>query len=127
MTTSSVPEPPILAEAEKARNCLGLNATVLPGLGTFRHGARLRGFLEMAVAVGGTLWFCKTLFLIGGETLGAAQFRAVTESTVSSTTGLGTWGTHGGTLLLSAAVVIGSWVSGVRYGRAAVKGKMGTD
>ena len=121
MTTSSAPEPPILAETEKARNCLGLNATVLPGLGTFRHGARFRGLLEMTVAIVGTLWFCKTLFLVAGEILGGAQFRAVTESTVSSTTGLGTWGT----LLLSAAVVIGSWVSGVRYGRAAVKGKQG--
>ena len=69
MTTSSVPEPPILAETEKARNCLGLNATVLPGLGTFRNGARLRGLLEMTVAVGGTLWFCKTLFLITGEAM----------------------------------------------------------
>ena len=84
MTTSSVPEPPILAETEKARNCLGLNATVLPGLGTFRNGARLRGFLEMAMAIVGTLWFCKTLFLIAGEILGATQSRAVTEFPVSS-------------------------------------------
>ena len=109
MTRSSVPEPPILADTEKARNCLGLNATVLPGLGTFRHGARFRGFLEMAVAVGGTLWFCKTLFLIAGE---------ITEGTKF----LPALGSHVGTLLVSAIVVVGSWVSGVRYGRAAVKG-----
>ena len=110
MTTSSLPEPPILADTEKARNCLGLNATVLPGLGTFRFGGRLRGLLEMMVAVGGTLWFCKTLFLITGE---------ITEGTKL----LPALGAHAGTLVLSAAVVIGSWISGVRYGRAAVKGK----
>ena len=110
MTTSSVPEPPILADTEKARNCLGLNATVLPGLGTFRHGARLRGLLEMAVAVGGTLWFCKTLFLIAGEMTEGASFLAAL-------------GVHAGTLLVSAVVVVGSWISGVRYGQAAVRGQ----
>jgi len=109
MTISSVPEPPILADTEKARNCLGLNATVLPGLGTFRYGARLRGILEMTVAVGGTVWFCKTLFLMAGE---------VSEGTKL----LPALGVHAWTLLLSAAVVIGSWISGVRYGRAILKG-----
>jgi len=109
MTTSSAPEPPILADTEQARNCLGLNATVLPGLGTFRHGARLRGILEMTVAVGGTLWFCKTLFLIAGAMTEGATF-------------LSALGAHAGTLVVSAAVVIGSWISGVKYGRAAVKG-----
>ena len=110
MTKSSVPEPPILAETEKARNCLGLNATVLPGLGTFRHGARVRGFLEMTVAVGGTLWFCKTLFLVAAEmTEGRKFFPAL--------------GMHAGTLLISAIVLVGSWVSGVRYGRSVLKGE----
>jgi hypothetical protein len=122
MTTSSVPEPPILAETEKARNCLGLNATVLPGLGTYRHGARLRGLLEMVAALGGTIWFCKTLFLIAGEIFGVARFHAWTESTDSPSMGLGAWRMYGGTLFLSAAVVIGSWVSGFRYGRAILKG-----
>lgn len=122
MTTSSVPEPPILADTEKARNCLGLNATVLPGLGTFRYGARLRGLVEMTVAVGGTVWFCKTLVLIAGEIFGVAQFRAWTESTDSPATGLGVWRMYGGTLLLSAAVVMSSWISGVRYGRAVLRG-----
>ena len=109
MTTSSAPEPPILADTEQARNCLGLNATVLPGLGTFRHGARLRGILEMTVAVGGTVWFCKTLFLIAGEVSEGMKL-------------LPALGAHAWTLLLSAAVVIASWISGVKYGRAAVKG-----
>ena len=109
MTTSSVPEPPILAETEKARNCLGLNATVLPGLGTFRHGARFRGLLEMTVAIVGTLWFCKTLFLIAGEMTEGVKFLPVL-------------GAHAGTLLISAMVVVGSWISGVRYGRAILKG-----
>ncbi len=112
MTTSSVPEPPILADTEKARNCLGLNATVLPGLGTFRHGARLRGTLEMAVAISGTLWFCKTLFLVAGEMSEGAGF-------------LSALGVYAGTLIFSAAVVGDRWRSGVRYGRAAVKGKQG--
>lgn len=109
MTISSVPEPPILADTEKARNCLGLNATVLPGLGTFRYGARLRGTLEMTVAVGGTVWFCKTLFLMAGEVSEGMKL-------------LPALGVHAWTLLLSAAVVIGSWISGVRYGRAILKG-----
>jgi len=122
MTTSSVPEPPILADTEKARNCLGLNATVLPGLGTFRHGARLRGLLEMAVAVGGTLWFCKTLFIMAGDIFGVAQFRAETESVAHLSDGISAFRTHGGVLLLSAALVIGSWISGFRYGRTILKG-----
>ena len=60
-------EPPILAKLEAARNCFGLNATVLPGLGTFRMGSRLRGLLEMSVAIGGTLFFCGTLIQAVGE------------------------------------------------------------
>ena len=123
MTTSSAPEPPILANTEKARNCLGLNATVLPGLGTFRHGARLRGLLEMAVAVGGTLWFCKTLFLMAGDVFGVAQFRAETEAASPLLDGVSAWRFYGPVLLVSAAVVVGSWISGVRYGQAAVKGR----
>ena len=125
MTTSSVPEPPILADTEQARNCLGLNATVLPGLGTFRHGTRLRGILEMTVAVGGTVWFCKTLFLMAGDIFGVAQFRAETEATESLSGGVSTWRSYVPVLLASAAVVIASWISGVWYGRAAVKGETG--
>ena len=109
MTTSSVPEPPILAETEKARNCLGLNATVLPGLGTFRHGARLRGLLEMIAALSGTIWFCKTLFLVAGDMTQGMNF-------------LPAVGNHAGTLGVSALVVVGSWVSGVRYGRSILHG-----
>jgi len=109
MTTSSVPEPPILAETEKARNCLGLNATVLPGLGTFRYGARVRGLFEMTAAVSGTLWFCKTLLLVAGEVNEGMKF-------------LPALGSHLGAFLLSALVVVGSWISGVKYGRAKVQG-----
>ena len=108
MTKSSVPEPPILADTEKARNCLGLNATVLPGLGTFRHGARLRGLLEMGVAIFGTVWFCKTLFGIAGEISDEVKLISV-------------MGSYAGPLFLSAFVVIGSWISGVRYGRSLLK------
>ena len=123
MTTSSVPEPPILADSERARNCLGLNATVLPGLGTFRHGGRLRGLLEMAAALGGTLWFCKTLFLMAGDIFGVAQFRAETEAVSPLPDGVSAWKIYGPVLLVSAAVVVGSWISGIRYGRAAVRGE----
>lgn len=123
MTKSSVPEPPILADTEKARNCLGLNATVLPGFGTFRHGARLRGLLEMAAALGGTLWFCKTLFLIAGDIFGVTQFRAQTETAGPLLDGVSAWRVYGPVLLVSAVMVLGSWISGVRYGRAAVRGK----
>ena len=118
MTTSSVPEPPILADTEQARNCLGLNATVLPGLGTFRHGARLRGTLEMTVAVVGTVWFCKTLFLMAGDISGVAQ----SEATASLSDGVSAWRLYVPGLLASAAVVVVSWISGVRYGRAILKG-----
>jgi hypothetical protein len=110
MTTFSAPEPPILAETEKARNCLGLNATVLPGLGTYRHGARLRGLLEMLAALGGTIWFCKTLFLVAGSMAEGMSFLAAARSCAT-------------TLLASASVVIGSWVSGFRYGRAVLKSR----
>jgi hypothetical protein len=109
MTISSVPEPPILAETEKARNCLGLNATVLPGLGTFRHGSRLRGLIEMIAALSGTIWFCKTLFLVAGDMTQGMNF-------------LPAVGNHAGTLWVSALVVVWSWVSGVRYGRSILHG-----
>lgn len=69
----------------------------------------MRGLLEMAVAVGGTLWFCKTLFLIAGAMTEGATF-------------LTALGDHAGTLAVSAAVVIGSWVSGFRYGQTILKG-----
>lgn len=107
MTKSSVPEPPILADTENARNCLGLNATVLPGLGTFRHGARWRGLFEMTAAVGGTLWFCKTLFLVAGEIAEGGKLLSALRP-------------HGETFLISAFVVVASWVSGVRYGKRVV-------
>lgn len=110
MTTSSAPEPPILADTTKARNCLGLNATVLPGLGTFRHGARLRGLLEMTLALGGTLWFCKTLFLVAAEVTSGMNF-------------LPALGAHGAALGISAAGVVASWISGVRYGRFVLREK----
>lgn len=60
-------EPPILAKLEAARNCFGLNATVLPGLGTFRTGAQLRGLCEMGGAMAGALLFCFSLFQAIGQ------------------------------------------------------------
>ena len=108
MTTSSVPEPPILAETERARNCLGLNATVLPGLGTYRQGSRFRGILEMAVGVWGVVWFCQTLWVIAGEVTEEGKILPVV-------------GHHAGPLFFSAIMVIGSWISGVRFGMSVVK------
>jgi len=64
----------------------------------------------MTVAVVGTLWFCKTLFLIAGEMAEGMKF-------------LSALGAYAATLVVSAAVVIGSWISGVRYGRALLRNR----
>ena len=64
----------------------------------------------MAVAVGGTLWFCKTVFLVAGEMTEGVKI-------------LPALGIHAGTLLASAIVVVGSWISGVRYGRATLRNR----
>ena len=97
-------EPPILAEAEAARNCMGLNATVLPGLGTFRMGNRLRGLAEMGVATLGTLLFC--FYLI--EAVGSRD---------ESTTLTQAFANYGFRLLLAVALVLGSWCSGVLFAK----------
>ena len=77
----------------------------------------------MAAALGGTLWFCKTLFLMAGDIFGVAQFRAETEAVSPLPDGVSAWKIYGPVLLVSAAVVVGSWISGIRYGRAAVRGE----
>jgi len=97
-------EPPILAKLEAARNCFGLNATVLPGLGTFRMGSRLRGLFEMSVAIGGTLLFCGTLIQAVGE-----REEGVTL--------LAAFSPHLSNLTLGVFLVLGSWVSGVLYAK----------
>ena len=76
----------------------------------------------MTVAVVGTVWFCKTLFLMAGDISGVAQFRAETEATASLSDGVSAWRLYVPGLLASAAVVVVSWISGVRYGRAILKG-----
>ena len=97
-------EPPILAEAEAARNCMGLNATVLPGLGTFRMGSRLRGLFEISVAIGGTLLFCGTLIQAVGE-----REEGVTL--------LAAFSPHLSKLTLGVFLVLGAWFSGVFYAK----------
>ena len=97
-------EPPILAEAEAARNCMGLNATVLPGLGTFRMGSRLRGLFEMSVTIGGTLLFCGTLIQAVGE-----REEGVTL--------LAAFSPHLTNLTLGVFLVLGAWFSGVFYAK----------
>ncbi len=105
MTKSSASEPPILADAELARNCFGLNATVLPGLGTFRAGAHLRGLLEMGVAIGGTLLFCGTFFsAVGNRSEDMTLSQAILPYLPR--------------ILLSVGLVIGSWISGIFYAKS---------
>lgn len=104
MTRSSNSEPPILANAERARNCLGLNATVLPGLGTFRAGSYFRGLIEMGVAVAGTLYFCTLLFsAIGDRTEDISMVKAFQP--------------YLSRLGLAVVLVLVSWVSGIFYAR----------
>ena len=103
MNKSSL-EPPILADLEKARNCLGLNATVLPGLGTFRSGKHLRGLCEMLVALGGTLFFCFTLLLAVGD--------REEEMTLMQA-----FRPHLHQLFFGVILVLGSWISGVRFAK----------
>ena len=97
-------EPPILAEAEAARNCMGLNATVLPGLGTFRMGNYLRGLCEMVVALGGTGYFCFILLQAVGER-------------DEDMTLLQAFLPHFGQLAFGVVLVLGSWVSGFMFGK----------
>lgn len=104
MNSCSTPEPPILADLEQARNCFGLNATVLPGLGTFRVGRRGRGMLEMVTALGGTLIFCVALVQgVGSRSEDIPLMQAMQPY----------WGRMGMGVLL----VVGSWISGVRFAR----------
>lgn len=104
MSKSSETEPPILVNAERARNCLGLNATVLPGLGTFRAGSHFRGLVEMGVAVAGTLYFCTLLFsAIGDRTEDISMVKAF-QPYISR-------------LGLAVVFVVGSWVSGLFYAK----------
>ena len=104
MSKFSKAEPPILANAEGARNCLGLNATVLPGLGTFRAGSCFRGLVEMGVAVAGTLYFCALLFsAIADRTEDISMVEAFQPYLPQ--------------LGLAVFFVVGSWVSGLLYAK----------
>lgn len=105
MTKFSKSEPPILANTERARNCLGLNATVLPGLGTFRTGAIFRGLLEMGVAVGGTLYFCTLLFSAIADRTEDLSLRQAFHPYMAR-------------LGFSVILVLVSWVSGIFYAKA---------
>ena len=97
-------EPPILTKLEAVRNCFGLNATVLPGLGTFRMGSRLRGLFEMSMAIGGTLLFCGTMIQAVGEREEGVPL-------------LATFSPHLSKLILGVFLVLGAWVSGVLYAK----------
>jgi len=97
-------EPPILDNLEAARNCFGLNATVLPGLGTFRMGSRVRGLFEMAVAIGGTLFFCGSMIQAVGER-------------EDGMTLLAAFSPHLSKMALGVVLVLGGWVSGILYAK----------
>ena len=104
MSKSSKAEPPILANVEASRNCLGLNATVLPGLGTFRNGSYFRGLIEMGVAVAGALYFCTLLFsAIGDRTEDISMVKAFQP--------------YLSRLGVAVIFVVGSWVSGLLYAK----------
>ena len=104
MNKSFSPEPPILANLEKARNCFGLNATVLPGLGTFRSGHFFRGALEMTLALVGTLTFCVALVQgVGSRSEDISLVQAMSPY----------WGRMG----VGVVLVVGSWSSGVCFAK----------
>lgn len=109
MNSCSSPEPPILAELERARNCFGLNATVLPGLGTFRTGHLVRGLLEMAAALTGTLVFCVALMQGVGSRSEEVSFLQAMQPY---------WSRMG----VGVILVIGSWISGVRFAKSLFRG-----
>lgn len=104
MNKSSSPEPPILADLEKARNCFGLNATVLPGLGTFRMGRPLRGTMEMGAALVGTLTFCVALAQgVGSRSEDMSLLQAMSPY----------WSRMG----FGVVLVVVSWISGVHFAK----------
>ena len=105
MNSCSTPQPPILADLERARNCFGLNATVLPGLGTLRAGHPLRGLAEIAAALTGTLMFCVALVQgVGGRSEEISLLQAMQPY----------WGCVG----MGVVLVVASWISGVRFARS---------
>ena len=104
MNSCSTPEPPILADLERARNCFGLNATVLPGLGTFRSGHPLRGLLEMAVALTGTLVFCVSLAQ-------GVMSRSEEVPLLQAMQPYWRW------IAWGVVLILGSWISGVRFAK----------
>ena len=104
MSKYSKAEPPILANAEGARNCLGLNATVLAGRGRFRAGSRFRGLVEMGVAVAGALYFCTLLFSAIGDRSEDVSMMMVFQPYMPR-------------LGLAVVFVVGSWISGLLYAK----------
>ena len=104
MNKSSSRKPPILADLEKARNCFGLNATVLPGLGTFRTGHHVRGILEMAAALVGTLTFCVALVQgVGSRSEDVSLMQAI--------------GPYWNRMGVGVVLVVCSWISGVHFAK----------
>ena len=102
------PDPPRLVEREKAQSCLALNLLVLPGLGTFIHGARLRGGLEILLSLFGFFWLCRILVFAVIEffSLGDGVSHLLNQLPQ----------------LISCLVLLaGAWFSGFQYGRRVLR------
>lgn len=105
---SSNPEPPLLAKREKAQSCFALNLLVLPGLGTFIHGARLRGGLEIFLSLSGLFWLCKILIFAAIDLLSFGDGFSHLRNQLPQ-------------LLVCLALIVVAWFSGFQYGRRILK------
>jgi len=101
MSISSEPQSPVLADSQ-ARLCLVLNALILPGLGTYRCGARLRGMVEMTLALGGCFWLLRSLLVVGGDFLEDGEILRAFKA-------------HAGGLFLGLGVATLAWLSGILF------------
>ncbi len=101
MSISSGPQPPVLADSQD-RLCLVLNALILPGLGTYRCGARLRGMVEMTLALGGCFWLLRSLLSFGGDFLEEGEILRAFKA-------------HAGGLSLGLGVATLAWFSGIFF------------
>lgn len=102
------PDPPRLAEQGKAQSCLALNLLVLPGLGTFIHGARLRGGLEILLSLSGFFWLCKILVFA------VIEFFSLGDGVLHLRNQLPQ-------LISCLVLIVGAWFSGFQYGRRALQ------
>lgn len=101
MNRSSIPQPPVLADS-RARLCLVLNALILPGLGTYREGSRVRGVVEMSLALGGCFWVLVRLLAVGWGVIEDGDIVAAFSAQT-------------GGLLMGLGVAGLAWISGFQF------------